>query len=114
MAPKQSGDGLWKFLVSLPGKPECSDRLWELLMDLFAQIQQEPDFLHAEFFESIEQPGTIVIHETWKGTLESLEAQRLQSYRAAYEAELPNLLSSPRHILAPKHALAAATRAPGR
>jgi quinol monooxygenase YgiN len=87
------------FVVRLPGKPETSARLRELLFGVVDAMSQEPDFVHTWVHEDADDPHTVVLYETWACSREFFLAHHLQKpYRLAYEAALPDLLAGARTI----------------
>ena len=87
------------FLVFLPVKPEAHDRFRQMLAEIGQHIAKEPDFIGADIYEDADDPDTLILHETWKGTREGLAEQLKRPYRKTYESLLSELLKSPRRIV---------------
>jgi quinol monooxygenase YgiN len=87
------------FLVFLPVKPEARDKFRRMLAEVGEHIAKEPDFIGANIYEDVDDPDTLILHETWKGTREGLAEQLKRPYRKTYESLLSELLKSPRRIV---------------
>jgi len=87
------------FVVYLPAKPEARDQMRKKLFEVVDAMAREPDFVNTWVHEKLDEPNTLVLYETWACSREYFIRHHLgKPYRLAYEAALPNLLSSERRI----------------
>ncbi len=87
------------FIVHLPTKPKHRVRMRTMLIDVLNAMSREPDFVNTWVHEDLNDPDTLVLYETWACSREFFIAHHLaKNYRQAYEAALPELLSSERRI----------------
>lgn len=87
------------FVVTLPGKPDTSARLREMLLQVIDAMSHEPDFVNAWVHRDLDDPHSFIVYETWNCSREFFLAHHLdKSYRLAYEAVLPDLLARPRTL----------------
>ena len=94
-------------LVFLPVKPEARERFRKMLFEIAEHIAKEPDFVNASVHEDMDDPDTLVVHETWIGSREHLLKTHLSKpYRQEYEAALPQMLKAERRIVFLKPPLA--------
>jgi len=85
------------FVVHLPGKPEAREELYSNLIKVLDAMSEEPDFINTTLHRSADDPDTLVIYETWKGTAAHfLEHHMKKPYRVEYERTLKTLLKSDR------------------
>lgn len=88
------------FIVYLPTRPEQRERMRKMMFDVFKAMTAEPDFVHAWIHEDLNDPDMIVNYETWDCSREYfLEHHLKRPYRQAFEAAVPELLSSERRIV---------------
>jgi quinol monooxygenase YgiN len=66
--------------------------LRESLIQLFGIMKDEPTFLTATLHDDLDDPGLLVVYETWQETRESFLANQMSKpYRSEYEKSIVNL-----------------------
>lgn len=88
------------FVVYLPVKPSARDRMRRMMFEIIDTMSHESDFISTWVHEDLDDPDTIVNYETWACSRDDfLRRHLVKSYRQAFEAALPDLLSGDRRIV---------------
>lgn len=83
-------------VVSLHLKPGREEEWLRLVGPVLDAMRHEPTFVNAVLHRDLEDPTWFMLYETWADRDDLLNVQMKRSYRAAYEARLPDLLREPR------------------
>jgi quinol monooxygenase YgiN len=77
-----------KFTATEQNKTEFK----QILIDLFNNISQEPNFVNATLHEGIGKPEEFLVYETWNDTIgHFLAVQMKQPYALAFEQKLVDM-----------------------
>ena len=79
-------------------RPGREEEFLTLLLPVLDAMRHEPTFINAVLHRDPEDPLRFMLYETWGDLTDLVEVQMRRSYREAYWAALPGLLSAPREV----------------
>lgn len=86
------------YLIQFDVVPEQRDRFLTLLNGVLDAMRGEPTFRRAFLHADPEAACRFMLLETWESHEDVLKVQLQRSYRQAWHAALPELLTKPRDV----------------